>query len=725
MGKGTQASFVNSNLYIANSELSSETADSRLSPIPDAIRYFGGNFWTADKSTLVKNKVAGLYEIEQINSGTLSLKADKGKFIDENNFVNGILTRVYDQDKWKSFVSSALFSVKNGLFDDLYMNFDTPVSIPEIKHSSPVGGNYINREFVYNFYAPEYENLVGNQFLDVKTLPTVYSVFLDKRADIKTEKENLELSLGGYIQQGYVDTLSLSKDAEKVSNYFQQYAKTYDLPEVRPVINRLKGLNAEVILDDALLAVPESMHRKFIPFPFYSAFEFTNPAHNQDTVIKFLKANGKLQNNLLSFVQNQFAVPETQMISSSPVVNSVAVPTYDFKKWINSNLANYTSEGDSVDSSPKLYTSFSSLLSYIKKHIKPKTREYKDFSDGCTNQILFYKITKHQYKYSSTPLQTWYAIPAETALVQFYDTQIKYATDYYYNISAFTMVVGNTYKYLDTYYTNKQLEHATDIANGVYKVNITNSTTYKIFEIPYARFTGAVHQDPITKPVASFKMLDGNPSIYLEESPLQTHDEFEPVENGEISKFESIRLSQENEKIETIRSTHALEGDYRTLQIYKLLDKPTSYSAYQGKLYKSILLKPNENIIYESLTANKYYYYLFRYVNAHGIPSNVSSVYRVILHDDEGTRYIESEILDLMPEYARSKTKNFKKYLLVRPTALQLLPSNDMNPDTVEDIVLGPNDIKVWNKKFLMRIRSLKSGRILNYTFGVTLDKRK
>jgi len=117
--------------------------------------------------------------------------------------------------------------------------------------------------------------------------------------------------------------------------------------------------------------------------------------------------------------------------------------------------------------------------------------------------------------------------------------------------------------------------------------------------------------------------------------------------------------------------------------------------------------------------------HLFRYVNAHGIPSNVSNVYRVILHDDEGTRYIESEILDLMPEYARSKTKNFKKYLLVRPTALQLLPSNDMNPDTVDDIVLGPSDIKVWNKKFLMRIRSLKSGRILNYTFGVTLDKRK
>jgi hypothetical protein len=487
----------------------------------------------------------------------------------------------------------------------------------------------------------------------------------------------------------------------------------------------LKSLNAEVVLDDAMLAVPESLHRKFIPFPFYSAFEFTNPIYGQETVIKFLKSTGQLQANLLTFIQNQFTVPETAMISSGPVINSAAVPTYDFKKWIDSNLSNYKAESDAVDSSPKLYTNFSSLLSYIKKHIKPKIREYKDFNNGCLNQILFYKITKHQYKYDSTPIQTWYAIPSDTALIQFYDTQIKYATDYYYNISAFTMVVGNTYKYVDNYYTGKELEYNTDIANGVYKLNIVNSATYKIFEIPYAKFMGAVHQDPITKPVASFKILDGKPVIYLEQSPLQTHEEFEPVENGEISKFEAIRLSQENEDSAKIRSTNVLESDFKTLQIYKLLDKPISYSAYQGKLYKSLILKPNENTVYESLMPNKNYYYLFRYVNSHGVPSNVSNIYRIMMHDDEGTKYIESEVLDLSPEYARSKTKKFKRYLLVRPTAMQLLPSNDIEPDTVDDINLGPNDIKVWNKKFLLKIRSLKSGRILNYTFGVKLDKRK
>lgn len=725
MSKGTKTSFVNSNLYVAVSGLGSATTDVYTSPIPDAVRYFSGNFWTAENGKFKHNIAPGLYQTEQINSGAIQLKADKARFIDENNFINGVLTRVYDQEKWKTFTQELFSKTNNQIFEDLYMDFDVPVNIPEIKHASPSGVNYINREFVYNFYAPEFETLITDQFFDVRTLPTVYSVFTDKQADIKTEKENLELSLGGYIAQSYVDQLSLSKDPEKVSDYFQQYAKTYNLSEVVPVINRLKQVNNVTLLDDAALRIPAALHKKFIPFPFYTSLEFTNPAYTQDTLYRNLKSNGNLQADLLNFMLEQFTVPEENMIASSGVVSEVSVPYYNFKTWLNSNLGNYKVEGDFANSSPKLYTNLTNLLSYIKKSIKVKTREYKDLSNSCHNQILFYRITKHQFNYDSTPVQTWYLMPSETSLVQFYDTQVKYGVDYYYKVTAMVLAVGNSYKYVDDYYKEKELELEMDIANGIYKVHIQNSAIYKIFEIPYAKFTGTINQEPLTKPVVSFKMLDGGPAIYIEQSPLETYEEFEAIENGEIAKFEKIRISQDNEKPETIHSSHIVEGDYKTIQIYKLLQKPISYSAYQGKLYKSLLLKPNENIIYESLNPNKYYYYLFRYVNAHGTPSNVSAVYKVILRDEEGTRYIESEILDLKPEYVRSKTKTFKKYLLIRPSALQLLPSNEINPEKVEDVVLGPNDVKVWDKSFLLKIRSIKSGRVLNYTFKAKIDKRK
>jgi hypothetical protein len=95
----------------------------------------------------------------------------------------------------------------------------------------------------------------------------------------------------------------------------------------------------------------------------------------------------------------------------------------------------------------------------------------------------------------------------------------------------------------------------------------------------------------------------------------------------------------------------------------------------------------------------------------------------VILREEDSYMYIEDKIYQISPEYERNLIKNMKRYVLLRPSANQVMPNMANNPQDINDIVLGPDGKKVWNKPFTMTIRSKKSGRVLKYHFKFNLDR--
>ena len=69
------------------------------------------------------------------------------------------------------------------------------------------------------------------------------------------------------------------------------------------------------------------------------------------------------------------------------------------------------------------------------------------------------------------------------------------------------------------------------------------------------------------------------------------------------------------------------------------------------------------------------------------------------------------------------KNKNFRRYLLIKPSQIQLIPRTEQ-PESISDVELGPDSEKVWNRGFVLQIRSKKSNRVLRYTVKTKLNKK-
>lgn len=718
--------YVNSNIYSEKIQKENFTKDSAGSQIPDPIRYYSANFWTLEKNSLQKANVDPLFAIKSIDKETISLTVDKTKFY-EDTFENGILVKKFNKTSWQNFVEQ-ITPPENQIFEDYYTIFSEPVNLAENPDSIEKGSSFINREFVFNFFSPKYEALVGDQIFDTSLLPTVYNVMRNKQVDVRTEEENLILSLGGFIPSNYVDSLTTSnKTNELLKGYFDTYADTFALPEVAPVKKRIKQTNSIINLDESSLKLVKNLNNKYVPFPFYMEAAFTNLSSEKSDFIHVLDRFQGTKENLLQYIQNQFTTKTKNFIyngqNSKP--EEVVLQELDIKTWIDSNLIK--PEGTDSPVTSGISVSYTGLLQYIRDNIKIKNRFYSNFmNDSAYYEILFYKIEKRQFNFNkqNKPINTYFITPDVGDIIKFIDTQIKYGTEYYYTITAYTMVVGTEYKY-SAYYTDADsLQKSRDISVGEYKLRVDSKPTYKILEIPFAKFVGSVYEPPYTKPVVKIQQQNDSLSFELLSSDIQNFEIFEVVENSDFKLFESIRLSQDNENPETILSRINNTANTR-LQIYKITKYPNSYLSFQNKLYKTLVLDTNTKSFTDTITDNMKYYYMFRYVNEHGTPSNVSQVFEVKLINEDGYYYLESKPIDIKMPFPKRETKGMKKYLLIRPSIIQTQPRFDKDVTTVDDISLGPTAQSAWEKPFVLKLTSNKTNRVLKFTFQARIDKKK
>jgi hypothetical protein len=711
----TSTQFVNSNTYAASAEGEVFSSDSLYSQIPDSIRYFSSNFWTSRLGKLVKSDNSPLFTVEETNKqGVFSLKADKSKFVNKNNFVNGVLTKIFDQRAWKSFCEDQLKALTGQTFYDHYTNLETPVVVPELDGQFTDSVAYLNREFVYNFHARRFENLASDISFSPSILPTVYDVTRDINLDTRTEDENLSIRFGGIIQAASADSLVLSKEVTPaLLQYFDEYVKAYNSQDATAVVLRLKGKNTTNIITSQDVSRTAKYKKDFVPFPYYMQAEFSNKNGFPGSITELMNVGSGLQTSLLDFINSRSLPSTVPFIKYTDTVSEESVKVHNLKSWISAELAD--------DVSPDNQNKITGLLNAIKKNLQVYTRKVNKLAEQDSKvSSVWYKIEKRLFNHTSKPLQTYFIDASGPSLINFIDTQIKYGAEYFYTVSCICIITGTKYSYL-AYYETENTEKLDDIADGTYKIKINSSVDYAVAEMPYAKFSGAVHEKPNVSPQVQFDVVNDQLSLTLKQPALEEYAEYRAIENGEVALYESIRLSQENGDINKVR--YALKSP--TLQIYRLTDKPNSYIQFQNKLYKQLSLKEYEHTLQDELFTNKKYYYLFRYVNEHGVPSKPSEIYEIMLKDEEGYRYIQSSIVDLEPELVRKTAKDFKRYMLIKASQLQLVPNSDNNASDIDEVSFGPADGQVWGRQFLLKIRSKKTNRELAYRFSLNLDKKK
>jgi hypothetical protein len=733
MNSGKKTRYIDSNNYLESTNEENFSSERISYEIPDSIRYYSKNYWTVSEDKLINARVTSndiMFDTRKIDENTIELVANKSKFVSDSINSTGILERKFNKSLWEQFVKGIIPS-SNTLFEDCYIQFPEPKNISEDK-TIENALNYINKEFIYNFYSQKYENLLNDRRLNVVTLPNVFSLISDPNLGTRTYEENLTLTLGGLIPDDYAEALFLAKDnSQIVQDYFNIYSDTYKDPNSRTVIDTLSTTNNVLkIKNDKLLSLKTL---KYVPFPFYVETKFSNLANSNNNFIHELENIGNVKEDLQNYlISDQNNDNTKNFIYESDVLEQKTLKQFDLKAWIDNGLSGFNDYVSSDDASllARTTTTFSTveytnLIEYIKNNIKNKKRSYEEFSNKEAHiEPLYYKIEKRQFNYDrAEPIQTFWVSPNTDDAIKIIDAQVKYATEYYYTITCFTLVIGNQYSYEKYDYSNKEEERLQDISDGIYKLKVNNNTLYKILEIPFARFTGAVHEAPYTKPEVKIEQDDNNIRINLKQSSLDNLEEFQIIENKDFSLFESIRLSQDNEDPNKIKSK-INKNNNNILEIYKIANKPINYLSFQSKLYKTVELN-NTNSFTDSLVTNIKYYYLFRFLNNHNTPSNVSKIYEVELKNEDGYVYLVTNEVDLEKTSEKTLFKNMKRYLLLRPSVIQTQVNMKENFTTVDDVVLGPDTQTVWGKDFILRLTSKKSNRILEFNLKPIINRQK
>lgn len=718
-------------IYVDGSNFASNVADELLTPqnsiskIPDKIRYFSSNFWTIEKNQIKKANLEPVFSINYLHDDVYSLKANKAKFY-EDVIENGLLTKKFNKKLWDEFLTEIIPN-PNQKFEDFYTNFSEPINLSELDNNNFNTINFINREFVYNFLSKNFESLISDQLFDVNILPSIYNVLNDKQVDTKTSEENLIVSLGGILPDSSANALYTSnKVSDSLKFYFDEYAKAFNTEAAQAVIKEIKRINTDLTLNADKLSLIKKINNKFVPFPFYLQAEFSNQASEKDSFLAKLKNFGNLDVELLQFIKDQFSNTTKQFVFSSDesVPTETFIQQINLKNWLNANISESPSDDEILN--PTQLIKYINLLNFIKNNIKQKTRNFSNILDqSCYHQILFYKIEKRSFNYNKNnkPITTFFIVPNDLNTIKFIDTQIKYGTEYFYTVTAYTMVVGTEYIF-QNYYNSNSTEQNFDLQNGEYKIKIVQTPSYKIFEMPVANFKGAVFEPPLTRPIISLNKQEEKIIFNLLPSDLTSLEEINIIENNDFKLFELIKESQDNENPNLIKTVETFSSN-KKLQIYRTTKYPKDFLDFQGKLYKTLDLKNNLKSFSEQLLTNIKYYYTFRYINEHEIPSNLSDIFEIELKDEDGYYMLESKKINLKQQYPREQFKKMKKYLLLRPSLIQTRPIFDKDVTTVEQIKLGPKKDQVWDKPFILRIKSLKSNRILEFNIKTTINKKK
>lgn len=755
--------YVNSNAYAEKVLDTNFNLNFSSTQIPDKIRYFSKNFWTSSQNKIVKakdlDKNKAFFNLIYEGNGNYLLVADKTKFSSEI-IENGLLVKKFDKNSWYKFLNKIIPGFSNTsstnpaeVYEDFYFEINEPINIPQNDKNFSVASNFLNKEFVYNFYNEQHEFLTNNIFFDVATLPDIFSILNDRKLNVRTEEENLKLSLGGLIPNALVDSLFLSnRNNETLQDYFSDYAKKYNSEEALLVKKQLKNKNTEIILNETKINLINNFVKNYVPFPFYCSLRFSNPSLNKDNFINRLRSVAKAEEELLQYISSNINDRPTNFINDSGQLNEISMPSLDFKDWIaeglgveNNNFvfsrstlgtdgvssaaANEAAANAGIVIPPQQISSqdaikFINVYKLTKQILKEKARKPENIFDlPCHSEVLFFKIEKRLFDNNSTPIQTFLFPANSNEIINFIDTQIKYGTEYYYSIKAFVLLVGSKYSYTPFNY-NSGLLLDNDLANGYYRVKVESKPDYRIVEVPYCKFSGAIYEKPFCRPQIKIEQNNNQALINILFPIKESLEEIEPIEINDFDSLKKVSIAQDNEEADKIFCLTDFSG-HKDVEIFRSDVRPKNYLSFQGKLLKTLRLEQNSNSFTENIVKNVKYYYTFRFLNKHNLPSNPSVVYEVEMVTENDFSQLLIKEINLKEPPKRTNSKDLKRYLLVRPSIIQTQPRFGPIVNSVDDVQLGSKISDVWNKNIIIRIKSKKTNRIIEINLLNTINKKK
>lgn len=377
---------------------------------------------------------------------------------------------------------------------------------------------------------------------------------------------------------------------------------------------------------------------------------------------------------------------------------------------------------------------------------------------------------------SRSVIQNYWIMNSDMQDFEFYDTQIKYDTDYTYSVTAYKLVQGFRYKFSDLTLT-KQLACDLDGKYGLEFYNpITDARTDPIYDTSGGKMQSlndfaTIAQTTSKYPYLADMYLNYEPYLKIVEVgiagksqrvtdnwPAKPHIRpYQIIDNSQTIGFEvsfgvhidtpylaTITTEEQTQASTYLASRNLLTVDnvpyetiseQRYIEIYRLTEKPTAVTDFENSLIHTMdLITPNSKYSYKTeffeniIKTNQKYYYLFRALNEQRVPGHVSDICEAELVNDGGYLYSvfnTIKIPELVEQTKRRTSKAFKKLLQFTPQINQVtlvqdeLDYSQTAGSQVDKLTIGSSEDLIWDKTFKIRLTSKKTNKKidLNITY--------
>jgi len=397
---------------------------------------------------------------------------------------------------------------------------------------------------------------------------------------------------------------------------------------------------------------------------------------------------------------------------------------------------------------------------YYGKYNETVAYRIEKIGGATTGDSKTQKVLQNYWVFNSTEFGT-----GEDVTI--FDSQIKYGEEYTYNIYKYVIVVGVDYELSDLA-LSRITNTSSDGTNYCIEFYDPYSDDEEVIESPYALASGDVSVDD---PYLADCVVTIQPQIKLFEIPMHTKSlrvaDYPPnqlnlnpfffLDDSQIIGYNvnyetfvkttyPTPISSEDEERRTsfLKANDMLDDEditiesrsqQRYIEVYRLSEKPTSYSDFNNNLLStfdliiedSIYTLPS-TIFYDKINTNQKYYYLFRILNENREPGHLSEIYEAELVNDGGYTYALFNLLfaeDLEEDNFITPSDAFKQFIQLQPNMSQIafndaeVDYSDSASNQITNMSLSTADDPIWDKTFKIRLTSKKTGKKmdLNVTY--------
>ena len=689
------------------------------------------------------------------------------------NFFPKIYSNTRLQIKFTDIMVSEIIAyinrtVVNKIYDDYSFSYQAPFDVKKIKDSNLGNSLIFNVQSEYNFYSDPYEQITQINPINERVYPNLY---IYNSTEVQEQKASFKLNhatLNKRIKLKDID------DEYYYTNWSNAIANINDIKKLDslsiPLLNTVyqkkdfitlqdKNIDRELFPMHALIEfsmtnadmnIVEELNNGIFTIPlynsvcsiipqastietisgFFDAAQANNPNVTDDVILlennlRIIERQGLNDTLISDYSQKNLKVISFDLFEqiSSSVEN---VSNYSIPKRKGFNTLNYISDTNPIDDSPifRLIEPLK-IKGKIKNIVENYSRTYKDFiknTDLVDSETMFYRISKFRVlNVNSNTIKQYvqsYTVPNFQDVTKFiqYDTQLKYNVNYEYMVTAYQIVVGSEYQYLNSSPNKSSI-----------KLNAVSCPVLKLVETPYFIKTIYVKDSPPIEPdikMVFFKDIS-NAVKFMFNSQVSTKYAKPIIINDSDAKiFEDIKKAQETKDLVKFES----EDPPKYFEIFKLDKKPTKYFDFVDAINYKVLpkFKSYSGDFVDAIEPNKKYYYIFRVADIHEHISNPTSCVEIEIVDDNGKIYPIVNIINIEEEKQENKTKSLKRFMHIKPSYVQkqskLRDAENTQSALNNEFILGSESDSLWGKKMKVRVKSRLSNKIID--FNIYFDKQ-